>query len=254
LIVVGGNVARATALFFKETRIVSLPDWTHAGIGVLLFAGCAWLILGLADRLGRAGDPAGREPQRRASSPVATATPWPPWIFRASYFALCGLAAAVPCLAPAPSRPEARLAPDWPAAFEGRSLSPVPLSESEQRFNQAYPGAVARFSDGERQFIFRWTVKPTRKLHSSADCLRGLGYRVAPEPPRVDAAGARWGCFTARRGEIELRVRERIAEPEPGSAGRAGGWSDVSAWYWSALLRQSRGPWLAVTVIEPADE
>lgn len=51
VIVTGGNVVRATALFFKEAHIVSLPDWTHAGIGLLLFAGCAWLILGLTERL-----------------------------------------------------------------------------------------------------------------------------------------------------------------------------------------------------------
>lgn len=120
------------------------------------------------------------------------------------------------------------------------------LTPGEQRFNEGFPGAVARFSDGERQFIFRWATSGTRKLHSSADCFRGLGYRVTSEPPRQDGRGDRWGCFTARRGPHRLIVRERITD-----SGSAQSWCDVSDWYWSALLRNSRGPWLAVTIIEP---
>lgn len=44
VVVIAANVVRATALFFKETQIVALPGWTHAGIGVLLF-GAAVLII-----------------------------------------------------------------------------------------------------------------------------------------------------------------------------------------------------------------
>lgn len=50
VLVIGANVIRATALFFKEAQIVSLPEWTHAGIGVALFAVAALLIV----RLGKA--------------------------------------------------------------------------------------------------------------------------------------------------------------------------------------------------------
>jgi exosortase/archaeosortase family protein len=35
------NVARVTLLFFKESGLVSLPSWTHAGIGVICFTGAA---------------------------------------------------------------------------------------------------------------------------------------------------------------------------------------------------------------------
>jgi hypothetical protein len=50
----------------------------------------------------------------------------------------------------------------------------------------------------------------------------------------------------AERGAERLRIRERIID--------AGGatWTDISSWYWAALLGRSRGPWWAVTVIEPA--
>lgn len=37
LIVVAGNTVRNAVLFIKETGVVALPDWTHEGIGLLLF-------------------------------------------------------------------------------------------------------------------------------------------------------------------------------------------------------------------------
>lgn len=52
-LVIGANMARATALFFKEARLVSLPEWTHAGIGAVVFAGALWAIADLVGRLGR---------------------------------------------------------------------------------------------------------------------------------------------------------------------------------------------------------
>lgn len=177
---------------------------------------------------------------------LSTRITLPPTVFRAVFFTLCAVAAATPFLKKAPAQDQERFLPDWPDMFEQRPLRRVPLSEGEERFNQAFPGAVARFTDGERQFIFRWTTVGTRKLHSSADCFRGLGYQVVPEAPRLDGRGERWSSFSARRGAHSFRVRERIT----GASG-AESWSDVSAWYWSALLRQSRGPWMAVTVIEP---
>ena len=51
VIVVLANMVRATALFFKEAQIVSLADWTHAGIGVALFFGAAWLITSIVQKL-----------------------------------------------------------------------------------------------------------------------------------------------------------------------------------------------------------
>lgn len=47
-LVIGANVIRATILFFKEAGIVALPEWTHAGIGLLIFAAAAALIARLA--------------------------------------------------------------------------------------------------------------------------------------------------------------------------------------------------------------
>jgi hypothetical protein len=165
-------------------------------------------------------------------------------ILRLAFLILCLVAALVPLrddgMNAAKSTP-----PDWPEEFERRALRRLPLSEVEERFNAGFPGHVARFNDGERELIFRWIHRSTRKLHSSADCFRGLGYTVAPAPALQDAAGQRWSSFTASRGSHLLRVRECIIEPSSTKA-----WSDVSAWYWSTLMQQTRGPWLAMTVVE----
>lgn len=47
VVVIAANVVRATALFFKETQIVSLPDWTHTGTGVVLFVAAVLVIVRL---------------------------------------------------------------------------------------------------------------------------------------------------------------------------------------------------------------
>jgi hypothetical protein len=118
------------------------------------------------------------------------------------------------------------------------------LTEREVIFNRNFPGQVAKFTDGQRELILRWVTKGTRQLHSSSDCFRGTGYNVSPRPATLDARGARWSCFAAERGRHRLLVRERITDE------RGREWTDVSAWFWSVILRQTEGPWMAVTVVE----
>jgi exosortase/archaeosortase family protein len=48
VLVIFANVVRATALFFKEAGVVTLPEWTHAGVGLVVFAAAAGLIVRLA--------------------------------------------------------------------------------------------------------------------------------------------------------------------------------------------------------------
>lgn len=84
-------------------------------------------------------------------------------------------------------------------------------------------------------------------LHPVVDCLKGFGYTVKPQPLFVDETGQRWGCVLAMRKDQTLRVHERIYD----SAGQQ--WTDVSSWYWAALLGKTTGPWWAVTVAERQD-
>jgi hypothetical protein len=137
------------------------------------------------------------------------------------------------------------LFPGWPAALEGVPLVPREMSEREAAFARGFPGRVGVFENGGRLVIVRWVTRATRKLHSSADCLRALGYGIEPQP-LYEAGGERWGRSTARRDGSAWDVRERYFE----DAGRAGAWSDVSAWYWGAAMGSSEGPWWAVTIFE----
>lgn len=140
-------------------------------------------------------------------------------------------------------------------SFPGWSASPLPdnareigLGPREARFAREFPGRIGAFRVGAQTWIVRWIEQPTRKLHPASDCLRGSGYTVKPAMAFADADGKLWGACTATRDREHLEVRERIFP-----SGEHEGWSDVSAWYWHAVLRKSTGPWWAVTMVESAD-
>lgn len=165
------------------------------------------------------------------------------------FTASCLLAAVLPLREARDTRPQGDAStrfPGWPGTFEGRALHPLPLTERETRFAADFPGHIGRFSDGQRELVLRWVEAPTRQLHPAEDCFRGLGYVVTPQPSERSADGASWHRFHAERGGMALRVSEAISD---GSGGR---WTDTSAWYWSALLGHTPGPWWAVTVAERA--
>jgi len=167
---------------------------------------------------------------------------------RALFLILCLAAALVPFLpggAGGDGCPDAF--PGWPPQLDERPLSALALGERDARFVSGFPGRVGKFTDGEREILIRWVPRPTRKLHSGADCFRGMGFATKPLPVRVDGRGHRWSAFEVRRGALVLTVRERIFN-ETGGA-----WTDPSGWYWSALMGRSEGPYWAVTVIEPAE-
>lgn len=164
-------------------------------------------------------------------------------IFRCAFAALCLAAACLPIGADQCEKPATGF-PGWPKEWEGKALVELPLSDRERKFNRGFPGELGKFTDGEREFFFRWLNQGTRRVHSSSDCFRGLGYAVTSRGVVLDGKGARWGSYNASRGGKRLILRERISD-EGGHE-----WSDFSAWYWSTLLRTSDGPWLAVTVVE----
>ncbi len=161
------------------------------------------------------------------------------------YIIACALAAAMPFAFAQTehSSPATGVFPGWPAEFEGKPLTELPLTEFEQRFAGGFPGKIARFSDGKREIIIRWVTEPTRQLHPASDCFQGLGYTVKPLAVHRDEKGSLWSSFAAGKGKDQLRVYERIHS----DAGET--WTDVSAWYWAAL-RTGSGSWWAITVAE----
>ena len=134
--------------------------------------------------------------------------------------------------------------PGWPAQYEGRALTEMPLTRREAAFVRDFPGRVGRFSDGRREIIVRWVGAPTRLLHPAADCFRGSGFAITPLPARRDAAGAAMGCFRATHGADGLTVCELIRD-EGGET-----WPDVSAWYWNAVFGATHAPWWSYVVAE----
>ena len=162
------------------------------------------------------------------------------------YIVACAVAALMPFLsAPSQSLGDAGAVafPGWPAEFEGKPLTPLPLTELEQRFNADFPGKIGRFTDGKREIIIRWVTEATRKLHPASDCFQGLGYSVKPLAVHRDDNGSLWSSFAATKGHDRLRVYERINS----DAGQT--WTDVSAWYWAAFQAGS-GSWWAITIAE----
>jgi hypothetical protein len=151
---------------------------------------------------------------------------------------------AAPWLRPAAVEDDTPPRVDWPTHFRDQPLTPLPLTELEERFARRFPGAIARFTDSERVLILREVHRPTRQLHPASDCFAGMGYAVGRPRPVVDADGTQWSCFIATRDGSALRVCERIEDRD----GR--GWTDTSSWFWAA--QYGGGPWRATTVVETA--
>ncbi len=133
--------------------------------------------------------------------------------------------------------------PGWPATFEGRALERIELEARERQFYEDFPGEIARFSDGEREIILRWVAEETHFMHPAATCFRGRGFVIEPLKGILDSEGRRWGTFRATREDGAFEVRELVYNDTEC-------WSDVSAWYWSATLARTEGPWWAVMVAE----
>jgi hypothetical protein len=132
----------------------------------------------------------------------------------------------------------------WPTEFEGRPLEPLPLSEMESSFAASFPGAIAHFQCGDEQVILRHVERGTRKLHSSATCLKAAGFQIADQA-NASRHGSAWLAYRATRGHGTLQVREQIRSLHDNDAT----WTDVSQWFWHATIHPDRGPWLAVTVL-----
>jgi len=133
----------------------------------------------------------------------------------------------------------------WPSSFEGKPLTPLPMTAIEREFEKDFPGAIGNFRCGEAQVILRHVTRATRKLHPAADCLRASGHSIDPVKIHTDADGHHWAGCHANKGGKRYFLRERIIQLNDKSAE----WTDVSSWYWHAHMTPNSGPWLSITVI-----
>jgi exosortase/archaeosortase family protein len=252
-----GNVVRSTGLFYLEAGIFPAPHWYHNGIGLVAFAmtagGIAWCVVRMGRRSREHAQTRGGD-QFVQGEPTGAGLSMAPggWML-AGHLIVCAGVAIYPLVRGGADESGERVVAGefggWPSEFEGRALREEALAEREAYFLRDFPGKVAKFSDGRRQFIFRWTNVATRKLHLSSDCFRGAGFEITPQPALGgEGGGPRYSRFIAVRGEEKLMVSERIYD-EAGSS-----WPDVSSWYWAAVTRRTSGPWWGVTVVEAADQ
>ena len=165
---------------------------------------------------------------------------------RVAFLMVCALAAGAPLLPGAkPSgNAGAELFPGWPETLEGRALTLLPLTAREKRFEAEYPGRFGRFSDGDREILMRFAAEHTRKLHPTSECFKASGYKVEPLPVWIDAKRVTWGAFKIWREDETMWIYERIYND------RGDSFSDVSAWYWAAVLGKTHGPWWYLTISE----
>lgn len=239
VLVLLGNILRNGLLVLLETGYLSGPGWLHEGIGLAVFALLCLLVLRLVARPAASRPECATVPGQRSA-----ALTLPVRGLLLAGFTLLGV---WPLLSPRNSPPALPAAVEWPQQFAGRELRPLALSPIELRFAAQFPGAIGRFSDGQRVLSLRQVQRPTRLLHPAADCFRGLGYRIQSIAlERRERGAGLQRCFVAEAAGERLRVCEYIED----AAGRS--FSDHSAWYWSALAGGSQGPWLAVTTAQHA--
>ncbi|QIF02998.1 exosortase/archaeosortase family protein [Roseimicrobium sp. ORNL1] len=260
--VVLANAFRATILFFPESGHVSWPHWTHNAVGLASHA-CLLVMLLQCD-----GWLARKFPRTRQSTEMPHDRPALGHSLLRHQF-IGGVAAVIALIAgfsiahvsgafstPSSQRSERVSGPytstftDWPATFDGVPLRRLPLSAREEQFAYSFPGAIARFQCGDAEIIMRHVTQATRRLHSSADCLRAMGWQISHQPVFRDADDRTWGSFLALRSGTRYLVTERIT---PSAFTNGDAFTDVSAWYWNALWEPDSGPWMAVTVMRVAD-
>ena len=237
--VIMANCLRSASLFYIEADIIVLPSWAHHVIGFIVFGILALAMLSIVRRL--------RIPASKEQKPDGPYTHGISLNFTSVclFSLICILAGAVPML------PVSRILhqvtesfPGWPETFAGRPIKQLELSERERRFYRDFPGKTALFTDGQRQIIIRWVTSPTRKLHPASDCFLAEGGHIKPLSLYRDKNGDIWGTFEVARGDLRLLVHEQFRD----NTGKT--WSDVSSWYWAAILNKTKGPWWVNVVVD----
>lgn len=242
------NAIRISSLFYLEAGRIDvgtqLHGLIHAGLGLISFTAAA-LVGYVVVRLYF-------DSSSLDSSIFGSSITFPRQIphkqslgLAISFVVACLCAATIPFFSSHSARSAiTQRFPGWPTQFEGKNLTPVPLSASNERYAASFPGKTAVFATEQKRVVYRWLTEPTRQLHSAASCYRAGDYQIKWLPEYIDSKANRWSAFEATRANERLLVHERIAD----NVGM--NWVDVSSWYWSALLNKTRGPWWITTVSE----
>jgi len=231
--VIPANALRSAWLALEESGRFPASGIGHGNIGLVCFSAVLIPVGLLMSSKAR--------PRETAARPDA-----PGGLELAILLAAAGLAPIRMVQAPLPA--DAVVSPHTAELFTFNGLTlplqSIPPTTEESAFAKSFPGSLSSHRWGERQVILRHVTQATRKLHPSSDCLRAAGFETSDSVTVRCADGSEWSRFIATRGDSRLIVHERIISEQDGSA-----WTDVAAWYWSALWHPLNGPWRAETVI-----
>ncbi|MBS1992083.1 MAG: archaeosortase/exosortase family protein [Cyanobacteria bacterium SZAS LIN-2] len=247
------NVLRVTSLFYLETGIVTVPQRysgaVHEGVGVAVFFMLAICLLYLAKLLERRQGPRD-EMVNPPADEVEQAGRQKKELSRIFYAAcaVCALTSVVLERQSSSSHLDAAVGNvSWPTSFDSAPLLTIPLTPATAEFAKNFPGEIRVYTAGRRTVVLRHIEQATRQLHPAADCYKASGYEIKYLPLFTDREGNRWETLEAVKGTERLQVRERIYD------GKGRGWTDVSAWYWAAMMGETRGPWWSVAVTSTID-
>lgn len=269
------NVLRVTSLFYLESGTISLPQRfesvVHEGVGVAVFFLLAIGLLLVAGRLSKdqkdnrdsASDPAtesannfatnsgtdsgsasyGKEGREISAAAILRRPD------QMSFFIACVVCAILPFLLAGRAIDPAQASMPipkcgWPDTFAGEALRPVALTVRQAELAAGFPGEIKVFLAGHQTVIYRCITQATRQLHPAADCYRAGGYEIKYLPAYTDHQGLRWGACEASRGAERMQIHERIFDNRDHS------WTDVSTWYWAALMGRTTGPWWSIVTVD----
>ena len=167
-----------------------------------------------------------------------------------SFWMLIGIASISPLLKTSNPYHSSKVTPNnpLPPKLQDLDMFEVELSQDLQRFSRSFPGSIQVFDSEVGLIILRTVHRPTRSLHPAKDCLKSIGFHVKSMPLWEDSQKKRWSSLQASSHDQRIRVRERIYD----SAGNS--WTDVSSWFWHAILGYSDGSWTMITIIEPLED
>lgn len=246
------NSVRAVALILFD-RICQLPGFgaqvtayeptVHVGAGAMAFLATAVATAVIAARLNQSRRVSGAlegsiiAPARELRVPACSP---------AMLYSLAVCAAVVPLLARTSGSGTLNTPPpNWPTEILGRPVTVVQALDEEKAFAADFPGYMRRFTDGTNSYFVRVVNKETRQLHPSSDCFKGMGYSIEPQPLVLSSDGTRWSSFLARKGTACYLIMEQLHD----SHGHT--WTDVSEWYWHALMHETDAPWWDITIAQP---
>lgn len=236
-IILIGNIFRAVGLFYLEAEIVKMPDFAHSGIGIISFIlTCIGIVLALHKLRQQSKTFESESPNLNSNNVVYL------------FLIACFTAFIAPFFVQTSQNIVKQTSVEFPKYFENRQLQQLDLSEKEKFFLIEFPGEVKRFTDGRREIIIRFVTEATRKLHPATDCFLAIGFEIKTLPIKLDEKNNKWACFSAKKNKETLKVCERIYTDSGES------WTDVSAWYWSALSDLNATGYWAITVAENFSE